>query len=177
MNSKLAKMGVGFLLIMGIAAALGIITLLVKVKSIEGRVVPSGSMLPTIQVNDRVMVDKSAYLSNKPQRGDIIVFRPPLAANSGDYIHRAIGLPGETVEVKDGSVFVNNQRLSESYITKPPNYEFGPVTVPENCLFVLGDNRNSSYDSHLWNKWLTIDNVKGKAVYRYWPPERMGPIE
>ncbi|MGE5380938.1 MAG: signal peptidase I, partial [Methylocystaceae bacterium] len=90
-----------------------------------------------------------------------------------DLIKRLIGLPGETVAVKDGKVYINGKPLNEPYLTQKPDYEFGPVTVPPDSYFMMGDNRNSSYDSHLWNTWLTRDHIKGKAFVIYWPVKHM----
>jgi signal peptidase I len=137
---------------------------------IEGRIIPSESMLPTLQVGDRVMVNKFIYYFKKPQRGDIIVFHPPEILNSkDDYIKRVIGLPGETVEMKNNKVYINGKPLVEPYLAEPVNYTYGPVVVPEDSLLVLGDNRNNSFDSHMWNAWLSKDKIKGKAFVIYWP--------
>jgi len=142
---------------------------------IEARVIPTGSMLPTIQIDQRVLVNKFIYKIRIPKRGEIIVFSPPIAVNDKkDYIKRVIGLPGDKIEIKNGLVFVNHKPLTEPYINEQPEYEFGPVTVPEKSLFVLGDNRNQSYDSHAWDKWLEIKQVKGKAFFTYWPFSRLG---
>ncbi|MGI5921796.1 MAG: signal peptidase I [Syntrophomonadaceae bacterium] len=147
-----------------------ILAMILRTFIIEGRIIPSGSMLPTLQLQDRVMVNKFIYYFKEPQRGDIAVFDPPEVLNSKDqFIKRVIGLPGETVEVKEGKVYINGKALVEPYVTEAPNYEFGPVVVPEGCLFMLGDNRNRSFDSHLWNAWLTRDRVIGKAFIIYWP--------
>ncbi|HBT19978.1 MAG TPA: signal peptidase I [Peptococcaceae bacterium] len=155
-----------------------ILALLIRNYIVDARVIPSGSMLPTIQQSDRILVNKLAYSFKEPQRGDIIVFEAPVnVGDNQDFIKRVIALPGETVEIKNGKVFINGKPLEEDYILEAPNYNFGPVKVPEGCLFVLGDNRNSSYDSHLWNVWLRIDKVKGKAFLRYWPPNRIGFID
>lgn len=138
----------------------------------EGRIVPAGSMLPTININDRVLVNKLAYMSKSPQRGDLIIFDPPEYLGLKDlFLKRVIGLPGETVQVKNGQVFINGNMLDEPYILEPMEYEYGPVVVPANSLFVLGDNRNNSYDSHMWNDWLTIDRIKGKVECIYWPTD------
>lgn len=147
-----------------------ILAMILRTFVIEGRIIPSGSMLPTIQLQDRVMVLKFAYWFKEPQRGDIIVFKPPEGiGQKDDLIKRLIGLPGETVEIKEGKVFINGRALNEPYIAEPPNYEFGPVKVPEGCYFMMGDNRNRSFDSHMWNSWLTRDHIKGKAFVIYWP--------
>lgn len=91
-------------------------------------------------------------------------------------IHRVIGVPGDKVEVKGGKVYINNQPLEENYIEEAPDYQLGPVTVPANSYFVLGDNRNNSFDSHYWG-FVPRENIIGKATKRFWPPERMGAIK
>ncbi|CFW97132.1 Peptidase S26A, signal peptidase I [Syntrophomonas zehnderi OL-4] len=147
-----------------------ILAMILRTFVIEGRIIPSGSMLPTLQLQDRVMVNKFIYHFKEPQRGDIVVFAPPEVLNSkDDYIKRVIGLPGDTVEMKNNQVYINNKPLKEPYLAEPLNYEYGPVVVPDNCLLVLGDNRNHSFDSHMWNAWLTKDRIKGKAFVIYWP--------
>jgi len=147
-----------------------VLAMILRAFVIEGRIIPSGSMLPTIQLQDRVMVIKFAYWFKEPQRGDIIVFKPPEGiGQKDDLIKRLIGLPGDTVEVKEGKVFINGRALKEPYIAEPSNYEFGPVKVPKGCYFMMGDNRNRSFDSHMWNSWLTRDHIKGKAFVIYWP--------
>ncbi|HPF44258.1 MAG TPA: signal peptidase I [Syntrophomonadaceae bacterium] len=147
-----------------------ILAMILRTFIVEGRIIPTGSMLPTVQLQDRVMVNKFIYRFTELQRGDVIVFAPPEAIHSpDDYLKRVIGLPGETVEMKDGNVYINGQALNEPYIAEAVNYEFGPVVVPDDSLLVLGDNRNSSFDSHLWNAWLKKDHVKGKAFMIYWP--------
>ncbi|NPV26422.1 MAG: signal peptidase I [Firmicutes bacterium] len=155
-----------------------LLSLVLKTFVIEARVIPTGSMLPTIQLQDRVLVNKFIYRFQPPKRFDVIVFEPPAETRQHeDFIKRVIGLPGETVEVKKGKVFINGQPLDEPYIMEKPNYQFGPVEVPPNALFVMGDNRNHSFDSHLWEGWLTIDHVKGKAFYTYWPLSRLGKLK
>ena len=155
-----------------------VLALVIRAFVVEARVIPSGSMLPTIEEGDRVMVNKIVYHMREPKRGEIIVFEAPIIMGDtrDDFIKRVIGLPGETVEVKEGKVFINGTALEEDYIAEVPDYVFGPVKVPEDGLFVMGDNRNSSYDSHLWGKWLRLDKVKGEAFIRYWPLDRLGKI-
>jgi signal peptidase I len=143
----------------------------------EARYIPSSSMVPTLQINDRLIIDKVSYHFENPERGDIIVFNPTdelKRQNFKDaFIKRVIGLPGETVEVKNGKVFVNDEPLSENYIEDAPDYQWGPETVPEGQYLVLGDNRNNSYDSHLWG-FVPHDRIIGRAVVRFWPLSRMG---
>ena len=146
---------------------------------VDSRQIPSTSMVPTIEVGDRVILWRLAYVfGNEPERGDIIVFTPPEEFNSRqDLIKRVIGLPGETLEVRDGLVYINNEPLYEDYILEAPDYEYGPVTIPDDCYFVMGDNRNDSIDSHRWAEpFLPKENIKGKAVFRYWPLSRIGGI-
>ena len=147
-----------------------IISLVLRFLVVEGRIIPSGSMYPTIRVQDRVMINKFIFYFKEPVRGDVIVFDPPEVLNSEDwFIKRVIGLPGETVEIKDGKVYINGSSLYEPYLEEEIAYRFGPVVIPENSLLVLGDNRNNSSDSHLWGAWLTKDRIKGKAFMVYWP--------
>lgn len=145
----------------------------------EARYIPSGSMLPTLQINDRLIVDKISYRFNNPQRGDIVVFSPTSTLEKQNFhdafIKRVIGLPGETVEVKSGRVFVNDKPISENYIEEAPQYQWGPAKVPQNSYLVLGDNRNNSYDSHYWG-FVPREKIIGRAVVRFWPPNRLGEI-
>lgn len=155
-----------------------ILAMLLRTFVIEGRIIPSGSMLPTLQLQDRVLVTKFNYHFKDIERGDIVVFKPPEALGTDqDYIKRVIGLPGDKVEIKEGNVFINGKSLNEPYLMESFYYEYGPVTVPEDSLLVLGDNRNYSFDSHLWNAWLTTDHVKGKAFMVYWPIKHINLLE
>lgn len=153
-----------------------VLALVIRACAVEAREIPSGSMLPTIHEGDRLLVNKIVYHLREPERGEIIVFDPPVPSEY-DFVKRVIGLPGDTVEVKNGKVYVNGVVLEETYISEPPDYDYGPVRVPEDALFVMGDNRNSSYDSHMWETWLRMDEVKGKAFVCYWPLNRMGTLE
>ncbi|MDR1160134.1 MAG: signal peptidase I [Syntrophomonadaceae bacterium] len=147
-----------------------VLSMVLRFFVVEGRLIPSGSMLPTIQENDRVMINKMIYHFKDPQRGDIVVLDPPAALQETElFIKRVVGLPGETVEVRNGKVYINGEPLQEPYTNGPFDYQYGPVVVPEDGLFVMGDNRGNSFDSHLWNAWLTIDRLKGKAMMIYWP--------
>jgi len=139
--------------------------------------IPSGSMEPTLETNDRLLVDKISYHFTKPNRSDIVVFTPPQAVtdkeHSNDpFIKRVIGLPGEQIEIKGGRVYVNNLPLKETYIAAQPDYTWGPQVVPTNSYLVLGDNRNKSYDGHMWG-FVSSDRLIGKAAIRFWPPERI----
>ena len=144
---------------------------------VEARLVPTGSMLPTIQLQDRIIVDKFFFKHfDQIRPGDIVVFRPPASAHaSEDFIKRVIGLPGDKVAVKDHVTYVNGQPLNEPYLLDKPRQDFGPVTVPQDSLFVMGDNRNNSDDSRDWG-FLPKENVTGRALFRYWPLNRFGAL-
>lgn len=147
-----------------------VLSMVLRTWFIEGRIVPTESMVPTIQVQDRFLVDKLSCRFKNPQKGDIIVFRPPEEIKAqDDFVKRLIAVPGDKVEIKQGRLYVNNQPLQEPYVKEKMSYEFGPVIVPPNSYFVMGDNRNNSFDSHLWGAWLTRDHIIGKALFIYWP--------
>jgi signal peptidase I len=146
----------------------------------EPRYVASGSMLPTLEINDRLMVDKLSYHWSNPERGDIIVFAPTEALKRQNlrdtFIKRLIGLPGEKVQIKGGRVYINNQLLPEKYINEKLVYQWGPVTIPDNSYLVMGDNRDNSYDGRYWG-FVPRQNIIGKAVVRFWSPDRLGKID
>ena len=155
-----------------------VLAMILRLTLIECRFIPSGSMLPTLQLNTRVVVMKFAYWFQEPERGDIIVFKPPEELEvKDDYIKRVIGFPGEEIYIHDGVVYVDERALIEPYVQEAPNYTFGPTIVPDDSLFVLGDNRNLSHDSHAWNVWLQQDHIKGKAVVIYWPLSEVSLLE
>jgi signal peptidase I len=145
----------------------------------EARYIPSGSMEPTLQVNDHLLIDKLSYDFSSPKRGDIVVFNPTAtlqAENFHDaFIKRVIGLPGETIQVKNGRVYVNDAPIKENYIAAKPDYNWGPMTVPADSYLVLGDNRNNSYDSHYWG-FVPRNDIVGRAVFRFFPFNRVGEI-
>lgn len=134
---------------------------------VVGRVrVENISMEPTLQEGQFILVNKLAYRLGDFQRGDVIIFHYPKQPDE-DYIKRVIGLPGDMVKIEDGRVVVNGQVLNEPYIASPPTYN-STWTVPEGQVFVLGDNRNRSSDSHSWG-FVPVDLVVGKALVVYWP--------
>ena len=142
--------------------------LFLVINAVSARVRVDGfSMLPTLHDGEFVLVNKLAYRSASPTRGDIIVFRSVSGPNL-DLIKRVIGLPGDKIVIRGLKVTVNDQTLSEPYINDAPDYN-GEWQVPDGDLFVLGDNRNDSSDSHAWG-YLPIQNVIGKALLIYWPP-------
>lgn len=157
-----------------------ILTFVLRSYVVEARGIPTGSMIPTLEIGDKLLVDKIVYKFEKLHRKDIVVFAPPPEAQVGgtktDFIKRIIGLPGDTIQITGGTVFVNGKPLTEPYIAQKPDYNYGPVTVPEGSLFVMGDNRNNSFDSHSWG-FLPIANIKGRAFFRYWPVDRVGTID
>lgn len=144
---------------------------------LEARIIPTGSMLPTIQLQDRVMVDKFFFKHiGQLHSGDVIVFHPPESAHAtDDFIKRLIGMPGDTVEIRNHKTYVNGQPLYEPYILEPPINNYGPKEVPEDSVFVMGDNRNNSDDSRVWG-FLPIKNISGRTLFRYWPLERFGAL-
>ncbi|MFM2305199.1 MAG: hypothetical protein RLZZ135_2612 [Cyanobacteriota bacterium] len=152
----------------------------------EARYIPSGSMLPTLKINDRLIIDKISYLFTNPVRGDIVVFNPTAQLErekfKDAFIKRVIGLPGERIDVKGGKVYINDKLLSEKYLDEAPHYNWSSKEltpdgiVPEGQYLVLGDNRNNSYDSHYWG-FVPKDKIVGKAVVRFWPIDRAGGID
>lgn len=135
--------------------------------------IPSGSMIPTLDLNDQVVVTKMSYRMHEPERGDIIVFKFPINEKQGlpeeDYVKRLIGLPGESLEIKDNKVLINGEPLTEPYIAEDTNMsDFGPVSIPEGEYFMMGDNRNHSNDSRYWGN-VDREYLIGKAQAIYWP--------
>lgn len=157
------------------------IAIFVRVFIAEPRFIPSPSMVPTLAVGDRLLVEKVSYHLHSPTRGDIVVFEPPPQLQEYGYqasqafIKRVVGLPGQQVQVSQGKVYVDGEPLAESYIAEAPQYEMPPVQVPAGQLFVMGDNRNDSNDSHIWG-FLPIENVIGRAALRFWPLDKAGAM-
>lgn len=175
------------------------LALLLRAFVLEPRFIPSASMEPTMQINDRIIVEKVSYRFTQPQRGEIIVFYPPKSPavddNSKAYIKRVIGLPGDRISIHDGQVFVNGQPLDEAYIAEPIEYTLPTpaqiseslpnpeksrsqaasgnfaIVVPPDSYWVMGDNRNYSNDSHVWG-FLPRQNIIGRAYLRFWPTDQ-----
>jgi signal peptidase I len=185
----------GRTIVLSIVLALGIRTFVA-----EARWIPSGSMEPTLHGSpnqweaDKIIVDKLSYKFSNPQRGDIVVFSPTKELQQEQYqdafIKRIIALPGEKVALRNGKVYINNQPLPENQYLSPsqqtvvnvctsglqPPFLSKPVTIPANSYLVLGDNRNSSYDSRCWGV-VPRENIIGRAVIRFWPLNNIGGID
>lgn len=144
------------------------VALFLGINAVTARVMVDGfSMRPTLDNGEYVLVNKIAFRSSLPEYGDIIVFHFPIDPEQ-DFIKRVIGLPGDEISVHDGKVIVNGYSLTEPYIAAAPLYA-GSWTVLDGQVFVLGDNRNNSSDSHSWGA-VPMENVVGKALVIYWPP-------
>lgn len=152
------------------------VVLFLLINALTARVRVDGpSMEPSYFHNNRVVVSKVSYLLGDIERGDVIVFPAPPNPDE-DYIKRVIGLSGDEISVQNGVVFVNGQALVEPYISAPPINNMNPTIVPEDSVFVMGDNRNVSSDSRSWGP-LPIDDIIGKAVFVYWPLDKIGVVE
>jgi len=141
--------------------------------TVQVSIVTGSSMEPNLHDTQRLVVNKAIYMFHPPQRGDIIVFHPP--GNSGDvpYIKRVIGLPGDTIEIKKGKVYVNGSPLQEPYIKDSPAYTLHEEEIDAGTYFVLGDNRNNTSDSHVWGS-VPRSNIIGKAWLSIWKPQWWG---
>lgn len=139
--------------------------------------VPTPSMLPTIQLEDQILVNRFVYRFKAPQRGDIVVFRYP--DNPKEYyVKRLIGLEGEVVEIVEGRLSIDGHPVKEDYLYEDMRGSFGPYSVPEDSYFMMGDNRNDSKDSRFWNnKYVTDDLIIGKAFFTLFPLNRTGVLE
>jgi signal peptidase I len=145
------------------------LVLFVSINGVSARIrVESVSMQPTLYAGNFVVVNKISYKFGQPKRGDIIVFRYPPDPAQDPYIKRVIGLPGEIVAIRDGRVYINGTKIPEPYLSAQTN-QGGEWTVPQDALFVMGDNRNNSSDSRSWG-FVPLENVIGKAALVYWPP-------
>jgi signal peptidase I len=153
---------------------------------VQAYYIPSGSMLPTLQIDDKLIVDKISYRFSNPVRGDIVVFNPTAQLEKEKFkdvfIKRVIGVPGDRIEVKTGKVYVNGKVLAEKYLGEAPSYNWSSTAltpdgvVPKDSYLVLGDNRNNSYDSHYWG-FVPKAKIVGKAIVRFWPIDRVGGID
>lgn len=157
-----------------------VLSLIIITFVVQAFYIPSGSMEPTLQIGDRILVGKFSYRLGTIRRGDITVFHFPLSP-SRDFVKRVVALPGETVELREGLVLINGKPLSELYPTPLPGGDractssYGPKKVPEGQYFVLGDNRCNSEDSRFFG-FVPAQNVVGKALLVYWPLPRVGLV-
>ena len=162
------------------------IALIIRWQVIEPRWIPSGSMLPTLQIEDKILVEKITPRINLKNNSNkfkdqIIVFNAPDELIKAGYesntalIKRVVGVPGDKIEIKDGNLYLNDKVQQQYPSDSNINYSIGPLTVPEKTFWVMGDNRNNSLDSHVWG-FLPFEKVIGKAIFRYWPLDNIGAI-
>lgn len=148
---------------------------------VEPRYIPSLSMAPTLDVGDQLLVEKVSKWARPPRRGEVVVFSPPDVlvdagyARGDAFIKRVVGVAGDTVDVRGGVVTVNGEEQVGVGAGVSADYEWGPFVVPPDGVVVLGDNRNNSYDSHVWGA-LPVDHIIGRAVWRYWPLSVFGAL-
>ena len=158
-----------------------VLAFLIRVFIAEPRYIPSDSMFPTLLQGDRLVIEKVSYYFHPSVRGDIVVFQPPTQLQMQGYeknqafIKRMIAKGGDTVAVQNGVVYINERVLQEDYIAELPQYNLPPLQIPEGTVFVMGDNRNNSNDSHIWG-FLPEKNIIGHAVFRFWPFSRIGKV-
>ncbi|MEN2983516.1 MAG: signal peptidase I [Dictyoglomaceae bacterium] len=151
-----------------------ILAFLIKSFILQISYIPTGSMIPTLNDGEAVLVVRIPYYFREPVRGEVIVFKYPLDP-SKEYVKRLIGLPGDTVEIKKGNVYINGKLLEENYVKRKSDDNYGPIKVPKDSYFVLGDNRPVSVDSRYWG-FVPKKNLVGKAILLLWPPQRIQVI-
>lgn len=159
-----------------------VLTLIIRTYVVQAFKIPSGSMIPTLQIGDKLFVNKYLYRFEEPRRGDIIVFKYPVDPKK-DFIKRLVGLSGDEVEIRDGKIYVNGRVLDDpGSFGKFYYYNHDPyaaprqvIKVPADSYFVLGDNSANSTDSRFWG-FVPKKNVLGKAIFRWWPLNRFGKI-
>ena len=156
----------------------------IKEQLVKAYKIPSGTMTPTLLIGDYIFVDRFVYKNNKPKRGDVVVFEFPKDPSS-DFIKRVVAIGGDLVEIKDKKLFIDEVQQEENAAihqdksifpeSQGPRDNFGPVTVPENSVFVMGDNRDNSFDSRFWG-FVDESKIKGKAISVYWSWELREPL-
>lgn len=149
-----------------------VLALILRTFVVQAFWIPSGSMIPTLLPGDRVLVCKFWYYVQKPEREDIFVFKYPVDPKR-DFVKRIIGLPGDTVEIRQGTVYINGEPLKDSYVKFKDAYNMQKVTVPSDSYFAMGDNRPNSQDSRFWG-FVPEKNIRGPVFFRYWPLSRIG---
>jgi signal peptidase I len=152
-----------------------ILAFLIKTFILQISYIPTGSMIPTLNEKEAVLVIRIPYYFREPSRGEVIVFKYPQDLTK-EYVKRLIGLPGDTIEIKNGVVYVNGKALDEPYVKNKSSDNYGPIKVPKDNYFVLGDNRPVSVDSRYWG-FVPKKNLVGKAVLLLWPPQRIGLVK
>lgn len=131
------------------------------------------SMIPTLEEGDMILVSKLSYKLGSPGRQDVVVFLPPVQGAEKDYVKRVIGLPGDTLDIKDGKVYINNEELSEPYAKGPTNGgKYNHIQIEPGTVFVMGDNRTNSSDSRMFGP-VSMDKLEGKVLLVFWPFNRM----
>lgn len=154
-----------------------VLALILRTFVVQAFWIPSGSMIPTLEPGDRVLVLKFWYSLPKvsPKRGQIAVFKYPVDPRR-DFVKRIIGLPGDAVELKQGMLYVNGSAIFEPYVKNMDTYNMDEIIVPDKSYFCLGDNRPNSQDGRFWG-FVPSNFLRGPAVFRYWPLNRIGVIE
>ena len=161
-----------------------LIALLLRWQAVEPRWIPSGSMIPTLQIQDRILIEKitprlNQKLNKHLNLNTIVIFKPPKILTEAGYsdgsalIKRVVGLPGDKIEITQGKMYRNEKEIYEPWINEPIKYDMEQILVPDHSLWVLGDNRNNSLDSHIWGA-LPEKNLIGTALARYWPLKNIG---
>jgi signal peptidase I len=200
-ESEPEKSGISFLWELPILVFVAlVVAVVIKTFLFQAFFIPSGSMIPTLEINDRVLVNKLSYTLSQPERGDIVVFDSPFAAevddeslvdkvarnvaealglqtaNAEDLIKRVIGVGGDTIEIADNVVLINGVVIQEPYLSETAVMaDFGPEVVPADHIFVMGDNRSRSQDSRRFGA-IPEDEVIGRAFVRVWPVDRWGGL-
>lgn len=149
------------------------LSMIIRLFVVEATIIEQHSMEPTLHDNDKVFVSKITYRLNPVSRGDIVILRAP--DGSKNLVKRVIALPGESVQIVDGKTYVNGSFLSEPYVQYFDSTDYGPVTIRDGEIFVMGDNRRNSMDSRVFGP-ISSSNVTSKVFYRYWPASNVGPV-
>lgn len=168
-------------IVLVIVVALGI-SFLLRTYVVEAYEVPTGSMIPTIEEYDRILSEKITYRFEDPEPGDIVTFANPTEDDS-ILVKRVIAVEGDVVDIYDGNLYINGELQEEDYVEGRPTYELSstyndmtisyPYTVPEGCIWVMGDNRTNSSDSRYFGA-VDVDTITGRVFFRYWPFDRLG---